>query len=153
MTDARCDDEVGFSVQIQIGHSHAQAARPDGRSMELAAGVSCKRERLIQKKAVGGPVEYPKVRPAANARASDDVHLAVAIDIPGRDEDPTPKPCVIGKERTNKLARSATKYLDVGATSRPGSGNNIGESISIDVAGSHADAASESQRRRRKSPE
>src|SRR5262249_4600060 len=89
------------------------------------------------------PAEHLDVGTAAWAGACDDIEAAIAIDIAHRDIHAAKKSCRVGEERCIKLGLHAGENLDMWPTTLPCPGDDVEESIAIDIGGGDINAAGE----------
>src|SRR6516162_8247718 len=85
----------------------------------------------------------PQVRAAAGHRAGDDVGLAVAVDVTGRDVDAAGEARGVSVVTGEHLAGERVERLDVRPAAGAGAGDDIGLAATGEVPGRDADAAGE----------
>src|SRR5262249_11331909 len=89
-------------------------------------------------------VEDFDVGPAAVARAGDDIGEAVVIDVGRADADAAAEGRAIGKKAAQERQVLAAEDFDVRPAARSGPGDDIHETVAVDVAGRNEYAAGES---------
>src|SRR5262245_17443839 len=78
--------------------------------------------KILEEQQLCGSTECLDVRPAAGARAGDDVSTAIAVDVAGGHEHTAEKARVISQKLAHEVAGDAIKDADVRAAAGAGRG-------------------------------
>src|SRR5581483_6588691 len=89
-----------------------------------------------------GKLENSDVRPAASARAGNNVGQAAPGGVPGSDADAAGEGRVVGEEahQTRAILAAEDRHIRTAAGIR--AADDIGEAVAVDIPGGHVDAAS-----------
>src|SRR5262249_21226860 len=139
-------DHVGLAVAVEIARRHVDAAA-EVRA-ECEEGAEC---------LAGGAVKNADLRQPTRPGPSDDVGLAVAVDVARRNADTAAERLWKGEEVEQDGIGGAAESLDLRQGTHVqagddvweagvGTNDDIGLAVAIDVAGSHEDAAAEGRR-------
>ena len=134
-TGARRRQDRGPAAATDVGNPDAHAAGELRRQREKALQLG-----------LGRSVEDDDLRAATGAGTDDDVGLAVAVHVAGRQEQATGEGRREGIEGGQQAEALAVEDGDLGAAAGSGGGDDVGEAVAVDVAGGDADAAGEGGR-------
>src|SRR5262245_6924676 len=117
------------TVDVGSGHRHPTAKR----------GIIG--EEALQQGA-GAAIEDLGVRLGATARTGDDVRVAVEVDVAAANVDSPPE-VAVSEETHQHLAGAAVEHLDVRLRAQARAGDDVRETVGVDVAAADVDAARE----------
>ena len=129
--EAGRDDEVAVAVAVHVADGWSGAA----------AEV-----RVVDAEEVGDlgeavAVEDADARAAALVGRDDEVGLAVAVDVAGRDVDATGEGRLEGIDRKEHGVRNTVEDFDVRRPAGAGADDQVGDAIAVEIGGGGADAA------------
>ena len=122
------------------------SAKPSPLTSPAATRDAAAEDRVVGEEradrgAVG--VEHFDQRPAAVARAGDDLVNAVAVQVADGDERAAAEVRLVGEELTNQLERGAVEDADVRPTAEARGGDQVRDAVAGHVSDGDADAAGE----------
>jgi hypothetical protein len=117
------------------------------------------KRRVVRQKTVehlsGQAIKDSHHRPTSRTRPGNYLGASVSVDITGSHENATMKICAIGQKVSlgpEGTAGSTIKYPNVWRHPRPGSSDDFGAPVTVDITGSHPDATCEGGRIRLDDP-
>src|SRR6266702_390773 len=123
---------------------------PDGSSRgchkNTASEIGLIRKKTMQQVQVVMPIENLYVRAITRTRAGNDVGKPIAVHITRGHSNAAGEGLIKRKETQQDRVRGPVKDFHVRSAAWTGGGNDIGEPISVNVAGGHSHAAREKRR-------
>src|SRR5262249_55812734 len=116
-------DDVGFPVAVQVAGGHEDAAGEGACECEEAVDV-----REVR------AVENANMWAAAGAGSGNNVRLAVAGDVTGRDAHAAGKSRAVGEEAVQHVVRRSVENLDMRPAAGAGAGHDLGLSVVVEIA-------------------